>query len=307
MNRIFALLTCFVLCFSMILPVNAAAAKTKEKKISCEVSLGLGRINPQELYYRTNAIDTLVAQNASHYNTTITESGDFTENKMVVPIYFSLIYNLKDKLYLKADLEYGFSNSSSQKEFTLQWPQSQAGLTGINETQQFDISQGVSYIMPRVGAGYRIKPWLDAYAMVGLGFASMNHTEDFTNQFGSQPSQSSESKFKANGTAPGILLGLKYQLPIFKNNKSIKLFAKLEYLLFSAGSLSGSYTLDAGAGGNNTEVDGTAYSFNWNPYRRGDFQYWDILETEPTGQDKSNVSKMKLNLSAIRLMIGISF
>ena len=53
--------------------------------------------------------------------------------------------------------------------------------------------------------------------------------------------------------------------------------------------------------------DATFYNFSWNPFGLGSFTYWDAFATEPSGSEIGGVKKMALDLSCIRLMIGISF
>ncbi len=303
MKSIVPVFVCCIFVFSVILPLcgqEEQESRDEKKKLSYEISLGIGRVNPQELYSRSTGIDELVSQYSSHYKIGFDSTGEFKQNKMMIPLNFTVNYPLKEKLYLRGGLEYAFSNSSSEKEYEF-------GFFSNPETQDYTLSYKVSYIMPQVGVGYRISDKFDIYGSLGIGFASFTYTEDFDARVGSD-SLSSSTVYKGSGTAPGIILGLKYKVPLkIKNSKKISVFAKLESLVLSAGSLKGSKTFGPVGSINEAVPDGTVYNFEWNPFLRGGFDFWDIFETEPTGADKRNVQKMKLNLSSIRLMIGISF
>jgi hypothetical protein len=287
--------------FTFVLPAqdkDSGEAKKKEKKYTIEFSLGMGRINPQQLYDRSAGIDELVSQYAGHYDVAVTSTGEFKQNKLMIPINVSVTYPLKNKLYLRAGLELAFSNSSSEKEFELDWAGGIQSLGDQIELQQYGLTYKVSYFMPQVGAGYRISDVFDIYGAFGLGFARFTYTEAFTVTMGSDTPQSSTTVYKASGTAPGIIFGAKYRIKL----KKIHAFIKLETLLLKAGMLKGSKT---GAG--DDVSDGTFYYYDWNPYLKRNFPFWDVFETEPSTMDKSNVAGMSLNLSTIRIMLGISF
>jgi opacity protein-like surface antigen len=287
--------------FTFILPAqdkDPGQTKKKERKYTIEFSLGMGRINPRHLYDRSAGIDELVSQYAGHYDVTVTSTGEFKQNKLMIPINVSATYPLKNKFYLRAGLELAFSNSSSEKEFELDWSGGIQPLEDQIETQQYGLTYKVSYFMPQVGAGYRISEAFDIYGALGLGFTRFTYTEAFTVTMGGDTPQSSTNVYKAKGTAMGIIFGAKYRIKL----KKINAFIKLETLLLKAGLLKGSKT---GAG--DDVSDGTFYYYDWNPYLKRNFPFWDVFETEPSTMDKSNVAGMSLNLSTIRIMLGISF
>ena len=276
----------------------------KHRKYAVEVGLGIARFNPQELYDRSTGIDEMVRQYVGHYQVNITETGDFKQNKLMIPINVSLTYPLKGKWYLRGGLEYGFSNCSSSKEFTLSWLLS-------DETQQYDNSYKISYLMPQVGAGYHITGGLDVFASLGLGFSRFSYSEDFSTDMGlrvagEQGQYATNTLYKAHGIAPALMLGAKYQLPV-KLKKNIRAFVKLEYLLFKTNSLKGSRTTTMSGIMEEDVLEGTVYYYEWDPFRKGGFNYWDMFEDKPGTLDVRNVGKLSLNLSAIRLMIGVSF
>jgi hypothetical protein len=288
--------------FSFILPAqdkDPGETKKKERKYTIEFSMGMGRINPQQLYDRSGGIDELVSQYAGHYDVAVTSTGEFKQNKLMIPINVSASYPLKNnKFYLRAGLELAFSSSSSEKEFELDWSGGIQSLEDQTELQTYGLTYKVSYFMPQVGGGYRISDSFDIYSAVGLGFTRFTYTEAFSVKMGADAQQSVTTEYKGRGTALGIIFGAKYRIKI----KKINAFIKLETLLLKAGLLKGSKT---GAGENVS--DGTFYYYDWNPYLKRSFPFWDVFETEPSSMDKSSVAGMSLNLSTIRIMLGISF
>ena len=74
------------------------------------------------------------------------------------------------------------------------------------------------------------------------------------------------------------------------------------------GSRAGSGSTPAGQIISET-IEGTAYAFEWNPYGREGFDYWDLFEGTgtDTNPEMRNFSKLELQLSSFRVMIGISF
>lgn len=299
MKQTFTLICVVVLAaaFIFVLPVQGQTTK-KEKKYTIEFSLGLGRVNPQQLYDRSAGIDELVSQYAGHYDVSVTSTGEFTQNKLMIPINLSVTYPLKNKLYLRAGVEVAFCNSSSEKDFELDWSQGIQSQLNYTELQHYGLSYKVSYFMPQVGGGYHISDAFDVYGSIGLGFTRFTYTEDFSVTMGSDSPQSETTEYKAHGTALGVILGAKYGIKISKINA----FIKLEAMLLKATWLKGSRT---GAG--EDVADGTFYYYDWNPYLKRTFPYWDVFETEPATMDKSNVTGMSLNLSSIRILLGISF
>lgn len=274
--------------------------KPEEKKYTVEVSVGMSRINPQDLYMRSAGIDTLVTQYAGHYQMTAVSTGEFKQNKLMIPINVSVAYALKEKYYLRAGLELAFSSSTSQKEFQLEWDGAQGGL-GLTETQQYDLTYNISYFMPRVGGGYRINDTFDIYGSLGLAFTRFAYTEDFGLQMGSGSMQSVSTEYKGSGTAPAIIVGAR----LGKTFKKIRAFVKVEALILKTGWLKGSRKSSPS---NSDDVSsGTFYTYQWNPFRKSGFDFWDVYETEPTSMDKLQVDGLSLNLSSIRLMLGIAF
>ncbi|MCP5054346.1 MAG: hypothetical protein GY940_44675, partial [bacterium] len=85
---------------------------------------------------------------------------------------------------------------------------------------------------------------------------------------------------------------------------------KLEAVLLKIGALTGTKQRAASnsAGGNSSETtEGTLYQYTWNPNSLQGFDWWDIFETAPTSLTIGSAQEMGLNLSGIRVMIGVSF
>lgn len=310
MRRIIFICICCILLlsFSFQLPGQEKKQK-KERNHWFEISVGVGRINPQELYYRARGIDELVGQYAGYYGGNTTITGEFKENKLMIPLSVSVNFPLKKKWYLRGGIEYGTSSSTSGKQFQILWQPMPGTTMGAGETQEYALSNKIYYIMPQLGLGYRVGNSFDLYGSVGLGFTRLNYTEDFTVQVGSLVGRSSYGVFKAGGTVPGIIVGGKYRFPLGKKGAKTKAhaFVKLEFMMLKVNSLKGSKSFDPGGTVAEELQDAIFYRYEWNPFGVGWFDYWDAFETDPAQTDKRNVQKMGLDFSSIRFMIGISF
>lgn len=284
-----------LLSFTLLLPAQEAKQK-KEKKYSIEISMGIAPINPKQLFYRASGIDELVSQYADFYGLDTTFTGEFKQNKRMMPFNFSLSYSLKKKWYLRAGVEYAYSNSSSGKEYQLEW-------LGVTENHQYALSYKLSYLMPQVSIGIRLTNAFDLYGSVGLSFSRFTYSEDVETKLGPANEISTHAIYKAKGTAPGLIMGLKYRIKL----KKIYALVKLEYLLLKVNQFKGSKSFQSGGTVGDEVQDGTFYQFEWNPYLMGWFDYWDAFETDPSPTDRQNINKMSLDLSCIRLMIGFSF
>lgn len=301
---------CCILLVSFTFQLDGEEKEQKEgRKFSFEFSVGVSRINPQELFYRASGIDEMVTQYANYSGADMTIDGKFNKNKLMIPVNLSVLYPLNDKLYIRGGVEYGMSISSSEKGFLMSWaPQSATDLGGT-ESQYYTLSYKTTYIMPQVGLGFRLSDSFDIYGSVGLGLTHFTYTEDFAVIVNSVQELSTSLDYSANGTAPGIIVGAKYQFPIRrwgrKSNSSA--FVKIEYMMLKAGSLTGSRALGNGVTVEEELKDATFYSYAWNPFGLGAFNYWETFSTAPSDGSVGGPQKMKLDLSCIRLMLGISF
>lgn len=289
-----------------LLIINTNLFSQKEKKVELELSVGVARINPTSIYQRSSGIDELIYQYAQHYQADYSTTEGFSESKLLIPFSFSANYRLKKELYLKAGLEYSFSGSnSSEKSSRVAW-------SNFYEQYDYQLSNKISYLMPYIGIGYGNGSF-DFYGALGIGFTRFTHTEDLRYSE-SEPGYSydSEDTFNVKGTTPGVIIGIKYRLPFFKKSsgKGITSFIKLEAVILKVKSFSGTKTTIAsdsqGERFSQTQ-EGTLYEFEWNPYGNQGFAFWDIYDTLPDDPTMQNFQELGLNLSGIRLMIGISF
>ncbi len=291
------LILCWVIFLSFTLLLTAQETKQKkEKKYSIEISAGAGSINPQKLLHRASGTEELISQYAGFYNLDFTTTGQFDQSKLMIPFNFSLCYSLKKKLYLRAGVEYAFNNSSSGKEFQLASQE-------FSEYHQYAFSSKISYLMPQVGMGLHITNALDLYGSLGLGLSRFTYTEELNSEMSPGNELSTRTIYKARGTSLALLMGIKYRIKL----KKIVTFVKLEYLMLKVNRFKGSKSYELGGSIGDEVQNGTFYQFEWNPYLKGWFDYWEIFETDPTGTDKQNAVEMGLNLSCIRLMVGFSF
>ena len=310
MRRIISICTCCILLLSFSFQLPGQEKKQrKERNHWFEISVGVGRSNPQALYYRARGIDDMVGQYVDYYGGSADITGEFKENKLMIPLSVSVNFPLKKKWYLRGGIEYGMSSSISGKQFEILWQPMPGDTIGAGETQEYELSYKTYYIMPRLGLGCRVSDSFDLYGSVGLGFTRFRYTEDFTVRVGALVGQSGSRVFKAGGTVPGFIVGGKYRFPLGKKGaeKKVHGFVKVEFMMLKVNSLKGSKSFDPGGTVAGELQDAVFYRYEWNPFGPGWFDYWDAFETDPAGADKRNIQKMGLNLSSIRLMIGISF
>ncbi len=309
-KRIIIIAICCIFLVSITFQLDGEEKKQKKgRKFLVEFSVGLSRTNPQDLFSRATGIGQMVTQYADYTGAGMAIDGKFSENKLMIPLNLSIVYPLNKKLYIRGGIEYGFGMSSSEKGFLLNWPpQSETDLGGT-ESQYYSLSYKTTYIMPQIGLGLRLNDSFDIYGTLGLGLTRFTYSEDFTVLVNAAQTLTTNLNYTANGTAPGIILGARYQFPIRKwgRKSNSSAFVKVEYMILKAGSLTGTKAQGTGFTVDEELKDATFYTFMWNPFGLGTFDYWDASGTEPSGSDIGGVKKMSLNLSCIRLMIGISF
>jgi hypothetical protein len=290
--------------FLIILLVgNVGFSKDKAKKIEFEISAGVGNVNPESIYSRSSGIEAIIDQYARHYNLDTTFTGEYPEIKRFIPFNLSLNYALNDKLYLKAGVDYCFSNAVSEKSYQVAWQD-------FDENHDYNITNKISYLMPHIGFAY-MPGVVGFHGAVGMGFARFTHIEELDY---SEPGYGYETSdtFKVSGTGLGVILGVKFRLRLSKKSsgKGVHAFLKLEYVMLKVNTLSGEKTR-AAVNANGQRVseteEGTLYEYEWNPYGNQRIDFWDIYKTPPTDPSMQNFQELGLNLSGIRLMIGISF
>lgn len=307
MKRIIVFSICSILILSFAF--QAAGEEGKEKKFAVELSAGVGLVNPDDIYDRTVGIEAMVNQYIDFTDADSTVTGEFKEVKIMIPINLSITYALSKKLYLRGGVEYGNGVSSSEKGFLMSWPPVSENSVGGTESQYYAPNYKISYLMPQAGFGYRVGKTFDIYGSVGLGFTRFHYTEDFAVLVNSSQTVSATLDYKAKATSPAVILGAKYRFPLrrWETESGAHGFIKLEYMMLNIKTLKGSKFDGTGSTVSEDLTDATFYSYQWNPFGLGYFDYWEAFTSEPGGEDKIGVRKMRLNLSSIRLMIGISF
>jgi hypothetical protein len=287
--------------FFLTIPVFLKGDTEGERKFAFELSLGVTGINPDQLYQRAAGINTLVGQYAALFSASVTESGKFTENKFLFPLQALVRYHLAPRWVLKGGMEYGFCGALSQKGFVI----SQTGQSGATETQTFETDYRISYLLPQVGAAYRASDRFEVYGMAGLALVDLTYTEGFLSKIPGLDDSESTWTYEVGGTAPALLAGLLYRLPLQSQAPDkLALFIKLEFVMMKVGSLTGSRKVAFGSAAET--VDGTLYAYGWNPYGRGAFNTWELYTEEPPVEAR-DAEKLALNLSGLRLLVGISF
>jgi hypothetical protein len=293
--------------FMVLFIININLFSQKEKKIELEFSVGAGQIDPVSIYQRSPGIDELIYQYAQHYQVDYSATGGFSESKLLIPfVGFSVNYRLNKNLHLKAGVDYSLSGSNSSKK------SSQVAWSNFYEQYDYQLTNKISYLMPHIGLGFGSGS-LDFHCALGMGFTRFTYIEGL-HYSESEPGYSydREDTFKVKGTTPGVIVGIKYSLPLEKKpgGKGIKAFIKLEAVLLKVNNLSGTKTTTGsdsqGARFSQTQ-EGTLYEFEWAPYGGQGFAFWDLYDTLPDDPTMQSFDKMGINLSGIRLMIGISF
>jgi hypothetical protein len=292
--------------FMALLVININLFSQKEKKIEVEFSVGAARVNPTSISQRSPGIDELIHQYARHYQVDYSAAGELSESKLFIPFSFSVNYRLNKNLHLKAGVDYSFSGSNSwEKSSRVAW-------SNFYEQYDYQFTDKISYLLPHIGLGFGSGSF-DFHCALGMGFTRFTYIEGL-HYSESEPAYSydREDTFKVKGTAPGVIVGIKYSLPLEKKpgGKGIKAFIKLEAVLLKVNNLSGTKTTTAsnsrGERFSQTQ-EGTLYEFAWNPYGSQGFAFWDLYDTLLDDPTMQSFDKMGINLSGIRLMIGISF
>jgi hypothetical protein len=227
-----------------------------------------------------------------------TVSGNFGKNIFYFPINALINYRVSDKWFLKGGLEFAFGSQSDQKTFRLDW-------SGVREDHRYDLSSSLSSIMPFVGAETRFGRF-GVYANLGWNFLSLSHQKQLeVSETGYWHRQDEE--ISARGSGFGMLLGGKYAFLI---GKKVNLLLKLELCYMKVSGLSGSRdtAFSNSFGESVTEsIQGTLYGFEANPYDLGWYATWEMLESAPNESWIRDAAELSINLSSIRLMLGISF
>ncbi|MBE0460739.1 MAG: hypothetical protein IBX60_03795 [Candidatus Aminicenantes bacterium] len=286
--------------FIILLLTTCLFPKEKEnKKYEFEVSFGLSMMHANdELYYNAKGIDSLIDQYTRFYGTNYYTSGEFCGLTALFPFNFSFNYNFSKNWFIKFSLEYGSGNTSSGKNYY-------ANIQGVNEKYQYDFDYKTSYFMPSIGIETLLSSFR-FYANAGLTFTNISYDSAFKYSENYYWHKKTDS-FKFNKCGFGISVGIKYMIKILEKTN---LFIKLEHLYLKINSLNGE-KLSAGLNsmGENfsKSTNGTAYTYETNPYNMEWFNFWDIHESSPTSPWIRNVKELGINFSCVRIMVGFSF
>jgi len=287
--------------FFIILLTTCLFSQEKEnkKKYEFEASFGLSMTYANdELYYNAKGIDSLIDQYTRFYGTKYYASGDFCELKTLFPFNISFNYNFSKGWYLKLSLEYGTGKTSSEKNYYVD-------IQEVHEKYQYGFDYNISYFFPSIGIEKRVSSF-GFYTNIGLGFTNFSYSSAF-NYSENYYWHKKNASFKFNECGIGTSFGIKYMIKVLEKTN---LFIKLEQLYLKINSLNGE-KLTAGSNslGENfsRSINGTAYTYETNPYNIEWFNFWDIHESTPTASWIRNAKELGLNLSCIRIMIGFSF
>jgi hypothetical protein len=283
-------------------------SRGNDKKIEFEVSVGVAKGDPESIYQRSAGIDEVISQYTRYYRLNYSSTAGTLKKKSFIPVNLSVSYRLNRQLYLRAGLDYSIyslNNSALEKTFRVNWD-------NFYEAYDYNLTDNVSYLMPQVGVGFRHAS-VDFYGALGIGFARLTHTEELSYSE-SQPSYSFSTThtYAVKGSAPGVVIGIKYRLPLFKKSsgRGLSAILKLEAVILKVKEFSGSKTLTGSdsEGERFSEISaGTLYQFQWNPYASQWFDYWELYDAVPSDPSRRNFEKLGINFSGIRLMIGFSF
>ncbi len=268
------------------------------KKMEYVISGGLSVNKPDSLIIKNSGIDNSISQYSDFFGLTFSETGDFKENLMGIPVTITVNYKLSDGLYLKFGGEYSTMSNSSTKAFNVSWPE-------LDEQIDYSLKNSLTTLMPFVGIEKRFSSF-GVYAVLGMNLTSFNHTSSVNLNDGSNSRESVE-EIKANGVGIGINIGTKYMIKV---KDKFGIFFKLEYAIHSIDSFSGDKTTsvsDSSGGDYSNTESGTLYFYDIDPYGQGGFGWWDIHESSPSGNEITNVSDFSMKLSRIRFLVGFSF
>jgi len=287
----------FLILLSILLALNLnLLSRNSEtdtaKKLEFEVSGGIALINEHDsLYHRISGTNNLIAQYAQYYQLSSDVSGDEVKKlKMLMPLNFSLNYNIKKNWYIKIGFEYSSGKTFNEQQNSVKW-------NGTTETYHYQYDYRVSSLLPYVGIETRFSSF-GIYANVGFNITDFSFTQALRYEENGSLLLDEEEIYDTKGKSAALILGGKYML---KLGRKVKLLLKLEYLYLKINSFNGEKNTAAGI------VEGTIYTYDTNPYDIDWFPFWDLHQSEPDDPSIRNVNTLGLDLSCLRIMIGFSF
>ena len=269
--------------------------KTFFSKINVEFSGYLSHSSYSDIILRANAIGLILKQYSNVYDITYGSSGDVIDEYKAIPLQLTLNYNLKEKIYLRAGLEYYKAINKFTQTHKVDWGQNNI------ENVSVDLDSNIQYFSPFIGAEYRFSDF-GVYIDFNINFLKHQYIENIVFNQGSN-NNTTKTDITATANPVGFKFGLKYSKTIYKK---LSLFAKLEYSYSKISSFEGEKTIQST---NNSTINtkGIIYTYETNPYNADWIPTWDMLDN-PVGNDNmKNINKMTMDLSEIRLVFGISF
>ncbi|MEN8154108.1 MAG: efflux RND transporter periplasmic adaptor subunit [Acidobacteriota bacterium] len=269
-----------------------------DKKMEYVVSSGFSIIKPIELFHSSSGTESMISQYSEFYGLNESSDGVFKENFLGILFNLTVNYKLSEDLFLKFGAEYSTFGNTSSKVFRLEW-------TDITENFDYKFENKISNIMPFVGIEKRFSSF-GIYALIGFNLTSLTHNRgvDYTEN---GYSMKENNEYKVSGSGIGIVLGGKYMIKIGKKNG---VFIKLEYSLAKTGSFNGdriTTTSDSTGANFSGTQSGSLYTYDFDPYGMGAFDWWEIHENSPSGSNIKDEKGFVLDLSRIRLLIGFAF
>lgn len=288
--EVLVMLLALTLNFNLFSQINEKY--TDKKKFEFEVSGGIALIREHDNFYnRISGTNDLINQYAQYYKLTVDLSGDEVNKiKMFTPFNLSLNYKFSKSWYLKIGFEYSSGKTFTGQQYTINW-------NGTTETYDYDYDYRISSLMPFIGVGTRFFS-LGLYANIGFNITDFSFSQSLRYKEGGVLLLEEDDTYDSREKSIAFILGGKYMIRL---GQKVKLLLKLEYLYLNLNSFKGEKKNSSGI------EEGTIYTYEINPYGIDWLPFWDLHESEPDDPAIRNVTKLGLDLSCLRLMIGFSF
>ncbi len=270
-------------------------------KLEFDVSVGFGAFTTSDLNSKYDGNADTIKKYADSLGLSHSATTSIEKIKSSIPFNLSVNYKLKSNLLIKIGLEFSSGKVTPSGTYTNTWPE-----INLEEKHTYDTENKVSYVMPYIGAEYRVTKSIGLYGALGLNSAKFTHKETYTF---TEPGRTVTMKtdLEATGSSMGIIIGGKY---IHKLSKKIALHGKIEFSHSKISSLSGDRTIaasDSLGNSKTSKASGTLYDMEIDPYGNNWWvNYWD-MEGDGTPSPRRNLKKKSLNLTSIKVMVGITF
>ncbi len=271
---------------------------TKDVKYEFEIGIGYSSNKFNELYVKDKSYEKLLKQYANINGLSQSATGNYPEHGPFIPISLALNYKISKDLYIKGGIEFASASANAIKEFKIIW-------AGFNEDYKYNFTHKVSCFLPYIGVEKRFNDF-GVYANIGLNNIKYNY--EMISSFSEQEySENITETINGSGKAFSIILGIKYKKRLFNKLHSI---IKIEYLLSKLSSITADRSID----GSNSEGEtvssyesGLIYTYDTNPYNSTKISTWGVFDNIPTTSSIDNFKEIGLNLSTIRISLGLSF